>query len=233
MSTLRALTGLSAAVLLFASACGGDSESGGGSQVAVTASDSACEVSDTELDAGPVTFNVTNEGSQVTEVYVYGEEDGEFSRIINEVENIGPGTSQDLSVDLSAGTYEVACKPGQTGEGIRQEITVTGEGGSANEGEEAYDREIELTVTDDGLEGAEDLTAEVGETLEFVLQNETDQTYELEIIGVGQSPLGQEQAPADGEGKFIVELPQAGQYTLRVHLLGDAETGFTERMRVE
>ena len=132
----RALAVVSAGAFLLLSACGGDSGGGSGPQVAVTATDTACEVAETELAAGPVTFNVTNDGSQVTEVYVYGEDDGEFNRIINEVENIGPGTSRDMSVDLSAGTYEVACKPGQTGDGIRQRITVTGEGGSSSPGEE-------------------------------------------------------------------------------------------------
>lgn len=136
MPKSRALSALPAAAVLLLSACGGGSDDGSGPQVAVSASDSACEVAETELAAGPVTFNVTNDGSQVTEVYVYGEEDGEFNRIISEVENIGPGTSRDLSVDLSAGTYEVACKPGQTGDGIRQQITVTGEGGSSSPGEE-------------------------------------------------------------------------------------------------
>ncbi len=47
-----------------------------------------------------MTFEVTNKGSKVTEVYVYGEQGGEFTKVISEVENIGPGTSRDMSVDL-------------------------------------------------------------------------------------------------------------------------------------
>ena len=105
-------------------ACGDSGADAGGTTVAVEASDDACKVSDTELDAGPVTFEVTNKGGKVTEVYVYGEQGGEFSKIISEVENIGPGTSRDLSVDLGGGTYEIACKPGQTGDGIRTKVTV-------------------------------------------------------------------------------------------------------------
>ncbi len=122
---LPALLCLLAAPVL--AACGDSDPDAGGATVAVEASDDACKVSDTELEAGPVTFEVTNKGSKVTEVYVYGEQGGEFSKIISEVENIGPGTSRDLSVDLGGGTYEIACKPGQTGDGIRTKITVSGD----------------------------------------------------------------------------------------------------------
>jgi iron uptake system component EfeO len=99
-------------------ACSGDTS---GATVKVTASDDACELDSTDLVAGRTTFRVTNAGSKVTEVYVYGPGD----RIVTERENIGPGTSADFSVDLAAGSYEVACKPGQTGDGIRQAITVS------------------------------------------------------------------------------------------------------------
>ena len=46
--------------------------------------------------------------------------------VVAEVENIGPGTSRDMTADLAPGTYEIACKPGQTGDGIRAQLTVTG-----------------------------------------------------------------------------------------------------------
>ena len=91
--------------------------------VAVTATDEACEVARTDLPNGLTTFAITNGGSQVTEVYVYAGE-----RIVTEKEDIGPGTSYELTVDLTAGDYEVACKPGMVGDGIRQAISVTGEG---------------------------------------------------------------------------------------------------------
>ena len=93
--------------------------------ISVTSSDTECIVARTELDAGTSTFTVKNDGNDVTEVYVYGDRD----EIQGEVENIGPGTSRDLTVDLAAGTYEVACKPGQKGNGIRTDIVVTGTGG--------------------------------------------------------------------------------------------------------
>ncbi|GAA4968720.1 iron uptake system protein EfeO [Kineococcus glutinatus] len=90
--------------------------------VAVRATDDACEVSSTDLGSGITTFAITNEGSDVTEVYVYAPGD----RIVTEKENIGPGTSYELTVDLTEGSYQVACKPGMVGDGIRQDVRVAG-----------------------------------------------------------------------------------------------------------
>ena len=95
---------------------------GSDGKVTVTSSDDACEISSTEVPAGPVTFEVTNSGSKVTEFYLLGE-DG--LRIVGEVENIGPQLSRDLVVNVPAGTYSTACKPGMKGEGIRAGFTVT------------------------------------------------------------------------------------------------------------
>lgn len=119
----RALAAVSAAALstLLLTACADDS--GGSGDLTVTASDSECSVSTTELEAGPQTFTVKNTGSKVTEFYVYADGD----RIMGEVENIGPGLTRNLVVDLPKGEYEGACKPGMVGDGIRQGLTVTGE----------------------------------------------------------------------------------------------------------
>ncbi|UYM03861.1 iron uptake system protein EfeO [Solicola gregarius] len=126
---VRATLGAAACLplLLGAVACATDSEvegSGGeNGAIDVTASDDSCSLSRTDLDAGPNTFNVTNDGSRVTEFYVYAEGD----RIMGEVENIGPGLSRKLVVDLPADGYEGACKPGMVGDGIRADIDVSGE----------------------------------------------------------------------------------------------------------
>jgi iron uptake system component EfeO len=114
-------TGLAAASLSLLAACAEKPTEADGT-VAVAASDSACSVSATRLKAGPTTFAVTNKGSKVTEFYVYAEGD----RIMGEVENVGPGLSRDLVVDLPKGTYQGACKPGMVGDGIREDLTVTG-----------------------------------------------------------------------------------------------------------
>jgi high-affinity iron transporter len=118
-----------AAVLLVLAGCGGSGSSpkAKAGAVGVTASDTACETTHASVDSGNRTFSVKNDGSEVTEVYVYGTGD----RVVGEVENIGPGTSRDLVVELPPGSYEVACKPGMTGDGIRKPLTVLGAAVSA------------------------------------------------------------------------------------------------------
>ena len=101
----------------------GDEGTGGDERaVAVTSTDEGCEVSQTSVPAGTLTFDVTNEGSQVTEFYLLGE-DG--LRIVGEVENIGPQLSRQLVVNAPDGSYVTACKPGMKGDGIRDDFTVT------------------------------------------------------------------------------------------------------------
>ncbi|MFG2693353.1 iron uptake system protein EfeO [Kitasatospora sp. NPDC048407] len=98
----------------------------GSGPVQVTATDSKCELSKTTFPAGHVELAVANKGSKTTEVYVYAEGD----KIVTERENIGPGTKVNINAEIKAGTYEVACKPGMAGDGIRQKITVTAAGGA-------------------------------------------------------------------------------------------------------
>jgi iron uptake system component EfeO len=107
------------------------SSAAGGDAIALTATDSSCEAASTELPAGHHTFAITNKGSKVTEVYVYAPAgDGAFTKIVTEKENIGPGTSYDLTVSLDKGAYQLACKPGQKGDGIRQQLTVNAASGA-------------------------------------------------------------------------------------------------------
>lgn len=101
---------------------GGDGAAAAGGPIAVNASDTACEVGTTSVPAGTSVFKVTNKGGKVTEFYVYAAGD----RVMGEVENIAPGLSRELHVELTAGTYETACKPGMIGKGIRNGLTVTG-----------------------------------------------------------------------------------------------------------
>jgi iron uptake system component EfeO len=131
---LVALTGLTALTL---AACGGGDSGGGGDDdaaadaIAVSATDDACDVSVGELEAGVHQFTITNAGSKVTEFYVYADGD----RVMGEVENIAPGVARDLRVELPAGDYETACKPGMIGDGIRSDLTVTGEASTLDEDE--------------------------------------------------------------------------------------------------
>jgi len=121
-----AVLGLAAALPLAACGSGddGDAQAASGVRVAVTASDDACTVATTRLRAGTQRFAVTNEGPETTEFYVFGDGD----RVLGEVENIAPGATRELLVRLAAGTYEAACTPSRSEEGVRQQLTVTGEG---------------------------------------------------------------------------------------------------------
>lgn len=115
------------AAVPFLAACtentrGNEGESGDARTVSVTSTDDGCELSSTEAPAGPVTFEVKNDGSQVTEFYLLGE-DG--LRIVGEVENIGPQLARELVVNAPEGSYVTACKPGMKGDGIRDDFTVT------------------------------------------------------------------------------------------------------------
>jgi iron uptake system component EfeO len=114
-----------AALLLTLAACGSKDQNGSSEaadSIPVSSTDDACEVGTTELSAGTHNFAVTNDGSKVTEFYIYGA--GE--KIVAEVENVAPGLSRDLLAELPAGEYQAVCKPGMVGDGIRQKLTVTG-----------------------------------------------------------------------------------------------------------
>lgn len=144
MKSSSALVGALSALALGLTGCASETATGG--DIIVKASDSDCAISATKLDAGPATFKVTNTGSKVTEFYVYAGGD----RIVGEVENIGPGLSRNLVIDLTRGTYAGACKPGMIGDGIRQSITVTGQAAkSLSDSEElkaaakSYERYVE------------------------------------------------------------------------------------------
>jgi iron uptake system component EfeO len=101
--------------------------SSGSAGVNVKASDTGCEVAETTFGSGTQTFSISNVGSQVTEFYVYAPGD----RVVGEVENIGPSTGKKLTVALKAGEYQLACKPGMVGAGIRTPIVVKAPSGSA------------------------------------------------------------------------------------------------------
>ena len=133
MRRFRVPMAISASALALAVAgCGGSDPAppaAADGPIAVTASDTECKVARTEVPAGTSTFQISNTGSKVTEFYVYAEGD----RVMGEVENIGPGVSREFHVELAAGTYQTACKPGMIGQGIRGNFVVTGSAPALNE----------------------------------------------------------------------------------------------------
>ncbi|MCQ1951559.1 EfeM/EfeO family lipoprotein [Arthrobacter sp. zg-Y859] len=99
-----------------------DNSAGTSGAISVTSTADACTVSTESTPGGTIRFDVTNDGSEVTEFYLLAE-DG--LRIVGEVENIGPGLTRDLVLVAPEGNYYTACKPGMVGDGIRSEFTVT------------------------------------------------------------------------------------------------------------
>jgi iron uptake system component EfeO len=94
--------------------------------VTVDSSADACTVSTATAPSGTVVFTVTNSGTAITEFYLLGS-DG--LQTVGEIENIGPGTTRNLTVQAHPGDYFTVCKPGMVGEGIdRTAFTVTDAG---------------------------------------------------------------------------------------------------------
>jgi iron uptake system component EfeO len=116
-----------AAALTAVTGCTEKSKAEGDDAIRVTAADSTCETSAKSVPAGQVTLRIQNKGSKATEVEILFPDD----RIVSEKENIGPGTSYTLTAEVKAGSYEIACRPGMKGHGVRQKLTVTGGGAAA------------------------------------------------------------------------------------------------------
>jgi iron uptake system component EfeO len=95
-----------------------------GNAIAVAASDTACTLDKSSIDAGPVTLKVHNDGTKVTEVYILKGADG-TGGIVTERENIGPNTDADVVSELPGGAYTISCRP-QDSERINTGLTVNG-----------------------------------------------------------------------------------------------------------
>lgn len=94
----------------------------------VSESESECTLSAAEAPSGQVTFTVTNSGSKVNEFEVLA---ADSLRIVGELENIGPGVTRDVTVQLEPGDYQTACVPGMIGAGTRAPFKVTDSGSTA------------------------------------------------------------------------------------------------------
>ncbi len=151
---LLALTGALALASLTACGSGDDADP---SALTVTSTDTACTVSKTDFAAGTHTFKLINSGSQVTEVYFYGPD----GKILSEKENIGPGTNYAITVTLAAGDQQIVCKPGMVGDGISQNIKVSGQAA-------ALDPRLTKAVADYRLYIDEQVADTLDKTKQFV-----------------------------------------------------------------
>jgi len=120
---------VSAVALLVLSACVANNpttDDADSTALTVDSSSSDCAVSASEAPSGNINFQITNSGDQVTEFYLLADDE---LRIVGEVENIGPGISRDLVVQVKPGDYYTVCKPGMIGDGIgKAAFTVTDSG---------------------------------------------------------------------------------------------------------
>lgn len=89
------------------------SASAGAQTVQVTIDDDSCTTEPAEIPAGTVTFEISNEGTVPNELEVLSENQ---LQIESEQENIGPGTTAELTTALNEGTYYTACKPNMVGD---------------------------------------------------------------------------------------------------------------------
>jgi uncharacterized cupredoxin-like copper-binding protein len=128
--TARAAIGLASALALSLAGCASDAGStepeGGGETVDVTLQEFSIMPSADSAPAGQVTFSVTNDGPDDIHEFVViatdldpGElptdengavqEEGEGMTVIDEIEDIPVGETQELTVDLDAGNYVLVC----------------------------------------------------------------------------------------------------------------------------
>jgi iron uptake system component EfeO len=205
--------------------CGssGSADASSSPAVTVNATDTQCDLSGTTLQPGTTTFSVSNKGSKVTEVYVYGKSGEAFTTVVAEVEDIGPGLTRELTADLDAGTYEVACKPGQTGDGIRTRVTVGTAGqaasatGSATGSVAAGGREIPIATDGKAITGMDGAQAKVGETVELELANNADGPRTLEVKRPDGKVAGEVADIAVGAvGRLTLTLDVAGSWSVIV-----------------
>jgi uncharacterized cupredoxin-like copper-binding protein len=106
-------------------ATGGAGNAGPGA-ITATESDFKIDVSASSAAPGPVTFHVTNSGAQIHEFVIIKtdlaqdalptddsgnevKEDGAGLTVVDEVEDLAPGASEDLTATLDAGNYVLIC----------------------------------------------------------------------------------------------------------------------------
>ena len=188
------------------------------SATAVTGTDDACTLDRDVIEAGKIDFEFTNNGKDVSELYVL-KDNGD---VVGEVENVTTGTSRTLTVDLVAGDYEVNCKPGMKGKGISADFTVTGDGGTAQ-------AKPERTVTFDAVDFTyEDLdlsSIKSGQTIRFEMTNSGTEPHEFEVLDSTGEPIGEVGATEPGDtGGATMTFGAPGKYTYQCILI-DPKTG--------
>ena len=133
-----------AAALLIATACGGSpgtaaSGVAGDGTIVTTEKDFGIALEEASTPAGSTTFDITNDGPSTHEFVVFTTDlaedalpvdgstvaEGDLD-LVDEAEDIAPGVSTSLTVDLEPGTYVVICNvEGHYTAGMHAALTVT------------------------------------------------------------------------------------------------------------
>lgn len=89
--------------------------------IKIVATDYQFTPSEVTTTAGPTKFQIKNEGKVEHEFEIFkGIELGGHDALVDEVEDIAPGMTRELKVDLKPGTYAFACMlPGHSEQGQR------------------------------------------------------------------------------------------------------------------
>jgi uncharacterized cupredoxin-like copper-binding protein len=140
MSTRIRLLAMIGALALAATSCGGSgSGSGASGDVTVTMKDFSIEATPGTFAAGNVSFAIHNAGPSAHEFVIIRSDDapdalpvenGEIPEdqidLVDEAEDIAPGTDTSLNANLTAGSYVLVCNlPSHYGAGMHAAFTVT------------------------------------------------------------------------------------------------------------
>jgi len=134
------LVALAGALAIAATSCGGSGSAGSTTgDVGVTMKDFSITTSVASFPAGDVTFAIHNDGPSAHEFVILRTdvapdalpvENGEIPEdqvdLVDEAEDIAPGTGRSLSANLTAGSYVLVCNlPSHYGAGMHAAFTVT------------------------------------------------------------------------------------------------------------
>jgi uncharacterized cupredoxin-like copper-binding protein len=122
-------------LILVAAACTSTSAD---AEVAVSLRDDAVTLAPTQADAGTLTFAATHDGTHTHEIEVFrGDVDPgtlpvednvavtDGLDLVDEIEDITPGSTANLTVELDPGTYVVMCNlPGHFEKGMHAVLTI-------------------------------------------------------------------------------------------------------------
>jgi uncharacterized cupredoxin-like copper-binding protein len=206
--------------------------------VHVVATDTACTASAATLPSGAIEVTVDNQGTIVTEVYLYAPHD----QVIGEVEGVDPGDSGSFDVDVGGGQYELACKPGQEGDGIRTPLHLDGPldpnqtavpDPATARGVESFAIEVELT-SDEFAEALEELVVVEHQTVTFRVANNAPDVRSFAVLDAnGSTVLGTTNDLVPGASADVtITFATEGEFTA-VDPIGDHRAqGSTAAFRV-